>query len=286
MIPIAVVEDNQTVRDTLAGWINSSPEYCCVCGCTTGKEALVEIPRHKPAVVLMDIHLPGESGIACTARLKEKMPELQVIMVTVYKDHDLIFQALRAGACGYLLKRAGREEILRGIAEVLVGGAPMTGEIARRVIEVFHRPAPAPEAAALSPRENEVLEFLSSGLSNKQIAVQLGISYETVCVHLRRVYEKLHVRSRTEAVIKHLQGRAAQDAALRGMEFSSLSESASLTSVGAEQEAVVTVAVPERRYPMLPADTSCAALKACADGGTNTRPGAARIFPAAHRQRG
>ena len=215
MIPVAIVEDNETVRQTLCKWVDSSPEYRCVCACGTGKEALTEIPRREPAIVLMDIHLPGESGIACTARLKEKMPGLHVIMVTVYKDHDLIFQALRAGACGYLLKRAGREEILRAIAEVLSGGAPMTGEIARRVIEVFHQPAPRrADAAAMSPRETEVLELLARGLSNKQIAAYLGIGYETVCVHLRRVYDKLHVRSRTEAVIKHLQARSAAQAVL------------------------------------------------------------------------
>ena len=214
MIPVGIVEDNQIVRETLADWINSSPDYACICACTTGKEALVTIPRFRPAVVLMDIHLPGESGIVCTARLKEKMPGLLVIIVTVYKDHDLIFQALRAGACGYLLKRAGREEILHAIGEVLLGGAPMTGEIARQVIEVFQQPAAAPDSLTLSPREGEVLELLSNGLSNKHIAARLGISYETVCVHLRRVYEKLHVRSRTEAVIRHLHVRAAQEAAI------------------------------------------------------------------------
>jgi DNA-binding NarL/FixJ family response regulator len=209
MIPIAVVEDHDNVREALSRWIDSSPEYRCVCACSTGKEALVEIPRHAPVVVLMDIHLPGESGITCTLRLKEKMPGLHVMMVTAYKDHDLIFQALRAGACGYLLKRSSREEILRAIGEVLAGGAPMTGEIARRVIEMFHRPQPLADAVVVSPRENEVLELLSHGLSNKQIAAQLGISYETVCVHLRRVYDKLHVRSRTEAVIKHLHAKSA-----------------------------------------------------------------------------
>jgi DNA-binding NarL/FixJ family response regulator len=209
MIPIAVVEDNDPVRQTLCKWIDSSSEYQCVCACSTGKEALTEIPRRQPAVVLMDIQLPGESGITCTERLKEKMPALHVIILTVYAQHDLIFQALRAGACGYLLKRSGREEILRAIGEVLSGGAPMTGEIARRVIEAFHQPPPAAsDAVVMSPRENEVLNLLSRGLSNKQIAAQLGISYETVCVHLRRIYDKLHVRSRTEAVIKHLQTRS------------------------------------------------------------------------------
>jgi DNA-binding NarL/FixJ family response regulator len=156
----------------------------------------------------MDVHLPGESGITCTRRLKERSPELQVIILTVYKDDETIFQSLRAGACGYLLKGSSREEILRAIIEVRAGGAPMTGEIARRVVEVFQRPpSPPADAVNVSPRENEVLQLLSEGMSNKQIAASLGISYETVCVHLRRIYKKLHVRSRTEAVIKHLHAR-------------------------------------------------------------------------------
>jgi DNA-binding NarL/FixJ family response regulator len=197
------------VRETLRRWIDATPPYHCVAACSTGKEALAELPRHRPDVVLMDIHLPGESGIVCTARLREALPDLQVIMLTVYKDHDMIFQALRAGACGYLLKRSSREEILRAIAEVQSGGAAMSSEIARRVIDVFRqqsKTAPA-EEAPLSPRENEVLDLLAKGMANKHIADNLGISYETVCVHLRRIYKKLHVRSRTEAVIKHLQSR-------------------------------------------------------------------------------
>jgi DNA-binding NarL/FixJ family response regulator len=208
MISVAIVEDNEIVRQTLSEWIDSSPDCRCVCACTTGKEALVEIPRCHPDVALMDIHLPGESGITCTRRLRERSPELQVIILTVYKDNETIFESLRAGACGYLLKRSSREEILRAIVEVRAGGAPMTGEIARRVVEVFRRPpSPVGDLVRVSPRENEVLELLSAGMSNKQIAARLGISYETVCVHLRRIYEKLHVRSRTEAVIKHLRAR-------------------------------------------------------------------------------
>jgi DNA-binding NarL/FixJ family response regulator len=205
MISVAIVEDNDSVRQTLSKWIDSSPDCRCVCACTTGKEALVEIPRRRPNVVLIDIDPPAESGITCTRRLKQRSPGLQVIILTVYKDHETIFKSLRAGACGYLLKRSSREEILRAIVEVRSGGAPMTGEIARRVVEVFQRPpSPPADGVNVSRRENEVLQLLSKGMSNKQIAASLGISYETVCVHLRRIYKKLHVRSRTEAVIKHL----------------------------------------------------------------------------------
>lgn len=208
MTTVGIVEDNENLRQTLGRWIDATPEFRCVCACATGEEALAQIPQQKPDVVLMDIRLPGESGITCTARLKEQIPSLQVIILTLYKDHDLIFQALKAGACGYLLKRSSRPEIMRAITEVREGGAPMTGEIARRVVELFQQPAPAAAPAVrVSPREQDVLELLAQGLSNKQIADQLGISYETVCVHLRRIYEKLHVRSRTEAVIKHLQAQ-------------------------------------------------------------------------------
>ncbi|MCI0540816.1 MAG: response regulator transcription factor, partial [Verrucomicrobiales bacterium] len=206
MTTVAIIEDHDSVREHLRRWIDSSSDCRCVCACSTGKEALAKIPKHQPEVVLMDIQLAGESGITCTARLKERMPDLQVIILTVYKDNDLIFQALKAGASGYLLKRSGREEILRAISEVKSGGAPMTGEIARRVIEAFRKPTgSAADSVKVSRRENEVLELLSRGMSNKQIAAQLGISYETVCVHLRRIYGKLHVRSRTAAVIKHLR---------------------------------------------------------------------------------
>lgn len=206
MTNIAIVEDNPTVRHTLTEWINAATDCRCVCACATGKEAMAEISARKPDVVLMDIHLPGESGIACTARLKKILPKLQIIILTVYKDHDLILQALKAGACGYLLKRSGREDILRAITEVRTGGAPMTGEIARMLVETFQKPATDELAeGGLSPREMEVLKHVSKGMTNKEISSQLGISFETVRNHLRHIYEKLHVRCRAEAVAKYVK---------------------------------------------------------------------------------
>ncbi|HWC59138.1 MAG TPA: response regulator transcription factor, partial [Verrucomicrobiae bacterium] len=137
MTKVAIVEDNATLRKYLAEVINNTPAHRCVCTCESAEEAIIQIPAHRPNVVLMDIHLPGESGIACTARLREKMPNLQVIMLTVYKDIKMIFQALKAGACGYVLKRSDDQEILSAIAEVRAGGAPMTSEIARMVVRAF-----------------------------------------------------------------------------------------------------------------------------------------------------
>ena len=148
MTKIAIVEDNATLRQYLAALIGATPGYTCVCSCASAEEALTGIPASRPDVVLMDIHLPGESGIACTARLREKMPNLQVIMLTVYKDIKTIFQALKVGACGYVLKRADEEEILAAIAEVRAGGAPMTSEIARMVVRSFMESPAAPPSAA------------------------------------------------------------------------------------------------------------------------------------------
>jgi len=207
MVKIGLVEDNETVRKTLGELIDASPEYRCVCACATGKEALAEIPRHRPDIVLMDLHLPGESGITCLSTLKERMPDLQFIVLTVYKDPELIFQALKAGACGYLLKRATFEDVLHAIAEVRAGGAPMTSEIARLVVQSF-RPSPAgrSQEEGLSRRELEILNLLSQGLSNKELAARLGISALTVHTHLKNVYSKLHVHGRGEAVAKYLTG--------------------------------------------------------------------------------
>ena len=208
MTKVAIVEDNATLRKYLAEMIGNTPGQRCVCTCASSEEAVVEIPAHKPDVVLMDIHLPGESGIACAARLREKMPDLQVIMLTVYKDIKMIFQALKAGACGYVLKRSDDQEILDAIAEVRAGGAPMTSEIARMVVRSFMESPSAPDPAGtdqLSARELEILALVAEGCPNKEIASRLLISSGTVRTHLMHIYEKLHVRCRTEAAAKYLR---------------------------------------------------------------------------------
>ena len=206
MNKVAIVEDNAVMRKSFRQWIDASRDFRCVFACATAEEAVVEIPRLKPDVVLMDINLPGESGIVCTARLKQQLPGVQVIMLTVYRNQELIFQALQAGACGYLLKRSSPEELLGAITEVRSGGAPMTSEIARMVVEAFQKKSANPGLAdGLTQREAEILALLSEGLSNKEIADRVTISYDTVRAHLRHIYEKLHVRGRTEAVKMYLK---------------------------------------------------------------------------------
>lgn len=203
---VAIVEDNGTFRQCLTRLIDRTPGHRCVCACANAETALIEIPRHQPDVVLMDIHLPGESGIACTAHLRDKAPALHVIMLTVYKDINLIFQALKAGACGYLLKRADTSEVMKAIAEVRAGGAPMTSEVARMVVRSFMEPKSSnSQTDSLSTRELEILSLVAEGLSNKEIGVRLQISPVTVRNHLMRIYEKLHVRCRTEAAAKYLR---------------------------------------------------------------------------------
>jgi DNA-binding NarL/FixJ family response regulator len=206
MTTVAIVEDNPSIRRSLKEWVDSAPDFRCIFTCGDAETALKEVPQLKPDVALMDIQLPGESGIACTAQLKSLMPALQVIVVTVYRDRELLFQALKAGACGYLLKRSSPEELLRAISEVRSGGAPMTGEIARMVVETFQKPAAETSPLAeLSSRETEILGLVAQGLTNKEIGPKLNVSYDTVRAHLRRIYEKLHVRCRAEAVMKYLQ---------------------------------------------------------------------------------
>jgi DNA-binding NarL/FixJ family response regulator len=203
MTRIAIVEDNKVIRESLMEFVQADPECSCVCACATAEEALEAIPRHQPEIVLMDIQLPKLSGIECTAQLKRLLPSLHIIMVTVYEDTERIFRALRAGACGYLLKRCTPEELISAVREVRQGGAPMSREIARKVIASFREPLKAAaEVEELSPREHEILELLAQGFPNKEIAHRVGINDGTVRWHLRHVYDKLHVRSRTEAALK------------------------------------------------------------------------------------
>jgi DNA-binding NarL/FixJ family response regulator len=217
MTTIAIVEDTTVMRNTFRKWIDAAPGFRCVFACATAEEALAEVPRFNPEVVLMDVHLPGQSGIECTAQLKEKLPGIQIIILTVYRNHELIFQALQAGACGYLLKRSSPEELLKAIDEVRSGGAPMTSEIARMLVEAFHRkPANVVPSDGSIQREAEILVLLSEGLSNKEIAERVKISYDTVRAHLRHIYEKLHVRGRTEAVRKYFKSSNSAIAGLGG----------------------------------------------------------------------
>jgi DNA-binding NarL/FixJ family response regulator len=204
-IAVAIVEDNPEIRRNLSRYIGEAPGFRCACACASGEEALRVIPQAPPDVVLMDIQMPGMSGIACTASLKRILPSVPVMMLTVYDDNDAIFHALKAGASGYLLKRSAPAKLLEAIKELHRGGAPMTSEIARRVIDSFH---PANQAAhpqdKLTAREEEILECLAKGYVTKEIADKLAVSYDTVRYHLKHIYDKLHVHSRTEAVIKYL----------------------------------------------------------------------------------
>jgi len=210
MTKIAIVEDNKVIRESLMEFIHADPECRCVCACATAEEALKIIPRHEPEIVLMDIQLPNMSGIDCLAQLKQVLPSIHIIMVTVYEDTERIFKALRMGACGYLLKRCTPEELLTAIREVRQGGAPMSREIARKVIFSFQEPVKAAaEVEDLSQRELEILELLAGGFANKAIADRLGLTDGTVRWHLRHVYHKLHVRSRTEAALKFRSAKSS-----------------------------------------------------------------------------
>ena len=204
-ISVAIVEDNPEVRRNLSRYIGGAPGFRCACACASAEEALRVIPQSSPDVVLMDIQLPRMSGITCTASLKKVLPSVPVMMLTVYEDTDAIFNALKAGASGYLLKRSDPAKVLEALTELHHGGAPMTGEIARKVIESFHRAtATAPAQDKLTAREEEILDHLAKGFVTKEIADKLAISPATVRFHLRHIYDKLHVHSRVEAVIKYL----------------------------------------------------------------------------------
>ena len=205
-ITVSIVEDQEPLRNTLARVINRAEGFKCVSHYGSAEAALEALPNDKPEVVLMDINLPGMNGVECARRLKQAVPQMQIVMLTVYEDTENIFNALAAGASGYLLKRTTSAELLESLREVHRGGSPMTAHIARKVVQSFQRSAASNEATEeLSPREREVLDCLSQGFLYKEIAEKLGISYETVHTYIRRIYEKLQVRTRTEAVAKFLR---------------------------------------------------------------------------------
>lgn len=204
MIKVGIVEDKKNLREGFKMLINREDDMMCTCTCSMVSEAIEKLPRFTPDVVLMDIQLPDGTGIECTAKLKELMPELQVVVVTVYEDSVSIFQALQAGACGYLLKMSKPELIIEAIRNAREGGVPMTPEIARKVIGHFRTEAEkSSELESLTPRESEVLQLIMHGLTNKEIAGRLGVSLASVKFHLQNVYEKLHVHSRTDAVLNY-----------------------------------------------------------------------------------
>lgn len=212
MIKVAIVEDNQTVREGFETLLNRTPGCECVCACGTVADALKKIPRIQPDVVLMDIQLPDATGVECTAKLKEQMPAVHIVIVTVYEDSERIFQALRAGACGYLLKRSEPERVIAAVKEAHEGGVPMTPEIARKVIGQFAQQARAvSQVEDLSDREREVLELVMHGHGNKIIADRLGVTVAAVKWHLQHIYEKLHVHSRTAAALKFKQGQESKN---------------------------------------------------------------------------
>jgi DNA-binding NarL/FixJ family response regulator len=206
MIDVAIVEDEDDVREALGLLINGSEGFRCVQRFPSAEKALPALLRSKPDVVLMDINLPGMSGIECTRELKVHQPALAIMVLTVYDDDDKIFESLKAGASGYLLKKTPPAKILEAILELHNGGSPMTAGIARRVVQSFQSMGPsAKETENLSKREHEILFYLAKGYRYQEIADTMFISFETVRTHLRNIYQKLHVRSRSEAVLKVLQ---------------------------------------------------------------------------------
>lgn len=206
-IAITIVEDQRDMRESLVEWLGNAPGLRCVGAHATAEEALRRIPDEHPDVVLMDINLTGMNGIQAVARLKESLPQTQVLMLTTYDDGDLIFDSLRAGANGYLLKNMPQQELVHALQQVQAGGAPMSLQIARKVINYFHQSnKPSQKLKQLTARETEILKLLAKGYLYKEIADHLGVSMSTVRTHISAVYEKLHVHSRTEAVMK-LAGR-------------------------------------------------------------------------------
>jgi DNA-binding NarL/FixJ family response regulator len=209
-LKVALVEDQPKARQSWSRLINAFPDFSCVCSCATAEEALRAIPPARPDIILVDIFLPRMSGIECTARLKEALPETQIVILTAMDDQELVFMALEAGADGYLLKRTKPSELRSALLAVVAGGVPMTSQIARRVIESFRRKEKkTDESTRLTMREEQILVQLSQGYSNKQIADKLEVSTDTVCSHLKHIFRKLHVNSRTEAALRYMASKSA-----------------------------------------------------------------------------
>jgi len=194
-ITVAVVEDNEEICAMLARIIAREPKLNCVGTCASGEDALEVLPKNPPQVVIMDIQLPGISGIQCISSLRERLPGTQVLVYTAYGDDEQVFKALKAGASGYLLKRSTQAEILEAIFDVHQGGAPMSGEIARKVARSFSAPAPTKEGERLTPLQEEILGLLARGFIAREIAGQLGVSFDTVRFHLKEIFAKLHIHS-------------------------------------------------------------------------------------------
>lgn len=207
IIAVAIVEDDAGLRRTLRKSLEDSAGTCCVGAVSSAEEAIEKLPALRPDVVLMDVNLPGASGVQCVERLAPLLPKTHFIMLTVFDDTEVVFQSLAAGAIGYLTKPVTEERLLEAIRDVYAGGAPMTSSIARRIVQAFRKPAADPRSAieeALAPREQEVLKLLAKGYLQKEISDQLGISFPTVRTLTARIYSKLHVHSRSQAVAKYL----------------------------------------------------------------------------------
>jgi DNA-binding NarL/FixJ family response regulator len=211
LIQVSIVEDDAGLRRELQQLINDAAGFRCLATYASAEAALPEVPKRTPDLLLMDINLPGMSGIDCVVRLRDRLPSLPIVMLTVYEDSDTLFKSLMAGANGYLVKRTPRHKLIESLREICEGGAPMSRSIARKVVEFFHRvsqlpPSPGQSAAlaSLTPREQEILASLAKGHSYKEIATACGITGDTARKHMARIYEKLHVHSRTEAILKYL----------------------------------------------------------------------------------
>ena len=206
-IAVAIDEDDAGLRRTLRKSLEDNPGTCCVGAVGSAEEAIDKLPTLKPEVVLMDVNLPGASGVQCVERLAPLLPKTHFIMLTVFDDTEVVFQSLAAGAIGYLTKPVTEDKLLEAIQDVYAGGAPMTSSIARRIVQAFRKPAADPRSAieeTLAPREQEVLKLLAKGYLQKEISDQLGISFPTVRTLTARIYSKLHVHSRSQAVAKYL----------------------------------------------------------------------------------